>query len=504
MSRTFWLDAAFIIVLIASALIVRIPIAVERNIMPAGDVFNLQHIADHIIRGTYPPGENRLPGLPALILLTRPFPVDPVNAAVGISITISSLMLACLYGIGRTLRIHRVPLFATLSLSIFDPLLTIGAVRPLSDATFLFFLSLYIFLITKELASNVPPPRRALIFIGLATVAMFLTRFEGVAVAALTLPLLWLKLPWRKVLTAISIPFIAGLLWIPAHIHIHGSLAGGYLVAFSDPSGDFGNIHAVPSKIFTMVKSAGWGNAWTLPAYETDQEPKEEALERLIPQGGWWISLLALVGIPWLLITARKAALPLLLAAAGYMSILSLWFLYSRFVVPLVPIFYLTAAAGGSFLITALGRKALAATIVGLAFMWFLWTEAPHLHKQALGRAWESNQKGYSLFHGLRKTAQLHESTAYWTEAHAFATLYLKENGFYFNRHPNNSPEELYQLMRERKIKHLVNSADDERVASVRKLLQDRGNIASTTTYLSFIWADNSFETTDVDHLAWP
>lgn len=502
---SIWLDLTLIIVLIAAALFVRTPIALERKIMPAGDVFNLQHIADFMVRFDYPPKENRLPGFPALILLTRPFPVDPVQAAVGISLALSSLMLACLYGIGQTLGIHRLPLFAVLSLSVFDPLLTIGAVRPLSDATFLFFLSLYLFLVTRVMVSSETPGRRSLLLIGVATAAMFFTRFEGVAVAALTLPLLWLKLPWRKVLTAISIPFIAGLLWIPVHIHIHGSLTSGYLAAFSDPSGDFGNIHAVPSKISIMLKSAGWGNIWTLPAYEIDQEPKDEAISRLTAQGTWWMGLLAIIGMPWLLITKRTAALPLLAAAAGYMSILSLWFLYSRFVVPLVPIFYLTAAAGGSFLIHTSPKKLrnlfILATSVFL--IWVLWTEAPPYHHQALGRAWESNGHGYAHFLSVRETAKLHEPTAYWTEAHAYATLYFKENGFYLNRHPDASPEELYELLRDHRMKNLINVGEDERLSALRELLRARGNITATTTHRSFYVADKSFETVDVDHLSW-
>lgn len=502
-----WLDLAFVGVLVTAALVIRIPIALERKIMPAGDVFNLQHIADFIVRFDYPPKENRLPGFPALILLTRPFPVDPVQAAVGISVTLSSLMLACLYGIGRTLNIHRIPLFAILGLSVFDPLLTIGAVRPLSDATFLFFLSLYIFLITHTLVFPLAPRRRWLALIGVVTVAMFFTRFEGLVIAALTLPLLWLRLPWRKVLTAISIPLIAGLLWIPVHIHIHGSLAGGYLNAFADPSGDFGNINAVPGKILIMVKSAGWGNAWTLPAYEIDQEPTDEAISRLTTQGTWWIGLLAIIGMPWLLITKRTAALPLLLAAAGYMSILSFWFLYSRFVVPLAPIYYLTAAAGGSALFSIAKRHKfaeLSAIIISIFFAWILWTEALPMHKQALGRSWESNGHGYAEFLAMRETAKLHEPTAYWTEAHAYATLYLKENGFYLNRHPDASPEELYKLLRDHHIKHLIHVGEDERLPAVRELLRALGNIASTTIHRSFYAADKSFETVEVDHLSWP
>lgn len=499
-----WLDATLILALVASALAVRIPIALERKIMPAGDVFNLQHIADHIVRGSYPPKENRLPGYPALILLTRPFPVDPVRAAVGISLAVSSLMLACLYGIGRSLNIHRIPLFTILGLSVFDSLLTIGAIRPLSDATFLFFLSLYLFLITRALVSAALPARRSLIFIGVTAVAMMFTRFEGVAIAALTLPLLWLKLPWKKVLIAISIPLIAGLLWIPVHLSIHGSLAGGYVNAFSDPSGDFGNLRAVPAKFMTLIKSAGWGTAWTLPDYEVDQEPKAEAIPRLVAQGTWWVSLLAIVGVPWLLITRRSAALPLLLATAGYIAILVWWFLYSRFVVPLVPIFYLTAAAGASFLYTRFPKRFWPGfLLVSLGVIWILWTEAPRSHKQALGRAWESNGHGYAAFLSIRETAKLRQPTAYWTEAHAYATLYFKDNGFYFNRHPDASAEQLYELLRERKIKHVIYVGEDARLPALRELLRKRSHIVSTTTHRSFYIADKSFETVAVDNLSW-
>ncbi|MEK7556437.1 MAG: hypothetical protein AAB538_00485, partial [Patescibacteria group bacterium] len=55
-----FVDVTLIVVLVASALAVRVPIALERKIMPAGDVFNLQHIADFILRFDYPNRENRL------------------------------------------------------------------------------------------------------------------------------------------------------------------------------------------------------------------------------------------------------------------------------------------------------------------------------------------------------------------------------------------------------------------------------------------------------------
>ena len=104
----------------------------------------------------------------------------------------------------------------------------------------------------------------------------------------------------------------------------------------------------------------------------------------------------------------------------------------------------------------------------------------------------------------MRETAKLHEPTAYWTEAHAYATLYLKENGFYLNRFLDASPEELFELLRERNIKHIIQTGDDARFSALRELLSTHSNIASTTTYTSFVWADNSFEATDVDHLIWP
>ena len=50
----WWLDVILAVVLVTAALAVRTPIAIERKIMPAGDVFNFQHIAVNIIHGIYP------------------------------------------------------------------------------------------------------------------------------------------------------------------------------------------------------------------------------------------------------------------------------------------------------------------------------------------------------------------------------------------------------------------------------------------------------------------
>lgn len=523
-SGAWWLDIILVVALIAAALSIRVPVALERKIMPAGDAFNLQRITDHIARFSYPNKENRLFGYPALILLTRPLPVDPVVAAVAISITLSTLTIVCLYFTGRDFRLHPLPLLTFLGLSLFDPILIVNSIRPLSDAAFIFWLSLLVLLVTRQLTKASPPTTRNLLFIGTVITIMIFTRYEGYLVAALVFPTLWIRVPWRKLLIAAAIPFFAVLLWIPLYLSIHGSLSGGYIAELSKPGNSFGGAADVPTKFISMLRGAGWGTTWTFPAEELKNDPKNEAVIRILTNPGWWISLLAVLGAGWLLIKQRTKALPLFLALTGYITVIVWWLVYSRFVAPLLPFFYLTAAAGGSLLISILSERShtnsddlespavgrrnfvrLEASLIMVAtfFGWILWTEAPRLHKQGLGRAWEGNQNGYALFNAVRETAKLEESTAYWTEVHAFATLYLKEHGFFFSRHENESPQQIYEVMRGQRIQHIVDTSEEENLPAVVSLLKQNGNIKNTTVYRASIWADNSIEEVPVHHLTW-
>lgn len=354
-SSEAFLDTTMIVVLVAACLAVRIPIAAERKIMPAGDVFNLQHITERIIHLDYPDKENRLPGYPLLLLLTRPFPVDPIGAGVSISIAASAFTLAFLYLTGQVLGIHRVALLTFLGLSIFDPILIVNAVRPLADATFILYLSLVILLITRA-CSERPVTRRSLLAVGAATAAMMFTRYEGYMIAAFTLPTLWLRRGLRAAATAAAIPFFTVLLWIPAYYSIHGSFTGGYIAELHKPSNNFAVTSEVPAKFTALMQGAGWGRAWAVPAAELHDEHPEKAAIRTVTNPAWWISVLAVLGAAWLLGTQRTKALPLFLALAGYVAVLVWWTVYGRFTAPLIPFFYLTAAAGGCFIITALTR----------------------------------------------------------------------------------------------------------------------------------------------------
>ena len=347
---------------------------------------------------------------------------------------------------------------------------------------------------------------------------MIFTRFEGVAIAALTLPLLWLKLTWRQVFLAGLIPVVAGLLWIPAYYSIHGSFTGGYLTNFSEGSGDFGNVRLVPNKLVTLVRGAGWGATWTSPTYEIDQDPKAEAIQRLMTQGSWWISLLGVIGIPWLVITARKAALPLLLAATGYIAVFIWWFVYSRFVIPLVPIFYLTAATGASFLILAVGRaikaKSAATVAVSLGLIWILWTEALPLHQQALGRAWENNYRGYALY---QATLSLGEREGKVIVAHSFpmalTTLGFWEDqpkppnpsrAWYLEQFPDDSVTELYPKVINERPAYVLETGDDPRLPRLVQLLASNDHIKFTETFTYQAWySPEGPETVKVHTLTW-
>lgn len=509
------MDFFIVIALVGTALAVRIPIAAERKIMPAGDVFNLQHIAENIIHGAYPHKENRLPGYPLLLLLTRPLPVDPVAAGVGVSIVVSALTMGCLYLTGRTLQIKHPPLVAFLGLAMFDPILNVSSIRPLSDATFIFWLSVVVLLITRQVAQTSPPTKRNLLIIGAAITAMIFTRYEGLMVAAFAFPALWIRLPWQKLLLAALVPTAAVLLWIPVYLSIHGSFTGGYIAELNKPSNNFAVLSDVPSKLIALLRGGGWGNAWTIPAGELEEENPDKAIARAVQLPHWWTSILAVCGVAWLLASQRTHSLPLVLALLGYIAVLIWWVVYGRFVAPLVPFYYLTAAAGGSFLIIAtsqvlaatmkIGMKNVGLIVIALFFGWILWSQGLDFHRQSLARAWENNQRGYALFQAIRQTAALDEltATAYWNAGHAIATLYFKQGGFYFNLYPDDTPNELYRRLQEQNVRHIIMTGDDTRLPEVKTLLSQQGNIQDTTIHRSAIWSDNTFEEIPVLHLQW-
>lgn len=513
-------DVIVVILLILATLSIRVPIAAERQIMPAGDAFNYQHITSHILRFDYPHQEKRLPFYPILLIPSRFTAMDFIDASVATSVLMGALTVGALYLLGRQLQLHRVALLLLLGLSIFDPLLTVNSVRPFGDSTFVFTVILFLFLVTRILRASSPPPPSALLGLGVAATCMMFTRYEGFLIAALVYPLLWFRLPWKNIAVAAAIPFAISLAWIPAYLHIHGSLLG--LSYLSDASGTgFGEVSGITGNLIRMLNGSRFLGVFSLPAHELTEDSPAETVQRIVTEPSWWFSLFALLGAVWIVIRNRWAGLAILLAGTGYAFLLSWWWVYSRYVAPLSALFYLLAAAGLSSLLTAIDRRGkwlptIAVIIVLLAVSAGVFTESKTSLRTALNNAWENNNKGLALFSAMKFAAQTKESTLYWSDEHAFATLYLgyadkphtftnAAQGVYASRLASLSLEELYDYLSDHHVRNFIYAQEkyDDRLEPLRNLLQQRGRIEKTILYSSSDLATGTVETTPVYQLDW-
>lgn len=518
-------DAAIVIVLISLVIMLRVPIARERKILPAGDAFNFQHITSQIQYGNYPTKEKRLPVYPLLLLPGRLVNADPLAFSVGVSIAAGAAVVTILYALGRTLKLHRPALLLLLGLSIFDPLLTINGMRPLSDSTFLALALLTILLVTRLIRTREPVTPRWLLTIGLVTTLMMFTRYEGFLIAALLFPILATRVGFRAAAWAAVIPLVTTLLWIPAYLTIHGSVTGlAYITDATAAEGGFGETKLIPANVHRMLKGAGWARLWNHPRFEWEQEPRDEAWQRILHSPSWWLGIVAAIGVVWLLLRAKVAALPLVLAMSGYTLLLAWWWVYSRYVAPLSAVFYFTAAAGVSALLT--GAEGLRhvprwqrwSPLLALGILigggWIVVNEAGPLHATAVAQAWENNQRGYALFSAIKHASHQRERTAYATEEHAFATLYLgmvneprsRINpglGFYVSRYPEASIEELYGLLERYQIRQLIATDTDSRIPPLVKLLEADGRVQATTRFYEIDLRELDTLTIPVYTLAW-
>lgn len=513
--RRHTLDILAVIALLAATLVIRGSIAWERRIMPAGDAFNFHQITGYLLHGRYPKTEKRLPVYSLLLIPGRVIHAPLIPTSVTISLLASGGVVVCLYLLGRHFSIERFILLPILGLSIFDPLLTINGIRPLADSTFLFFTVLTLLLASRAVAAR-PPTLRQLLLLGLSTPLMMFTRYEGFVVAITIFPVLLWKLGWRNALRAATIPLVASLAWIPAYIYIHGSLTGlSYVTDAAAPGGGFGDVHEILPNLDRMVNTM-WKRAWAAPAFELSEPKPEAALVRTAVMPAWWLSLLALIGIPWLAIRRPSSGLMVLVALSGYSLLLAWWWVYSRYVAPLSAIYYLTAAAGASALF-AFGSR-LRWPLVKWAsialVVWIFIASSPDMHKHALGTAWENNYRGYALYRATLLVAQ-EKGKAVVANSFPMALTLLGawvENpeptnparAWYLEQFPDSPAEDLYQKLTAVQPAHLLESRDDPRLSELATLLKNAGHVTSTEVFTYAPWyTSGPPETVRVHRLQW-
>lgn len=520
--RRYFLDLLLLMVLVVVTLVVRLPIARERQIMPAGDAFNLHSIASHLRYFDYPVHEKRLPGYSLTLLVGHILKLPMIPTSIAVSMTAGVGVVVGLYVLGRVLAIQRAALLALLGLSVFDPLLTMNAIRPLADSFFLFWVVMSVLGITWLLRAGSQSKVSVLWLTGLAITFMMFTRYEGFLIAGLLIPLLFFRLRVTRVLLVAVLPTLATLLWIPAYLYIHDSFTGlSYITDATAAGGGFGEVGLIPENVRRML-STSWQRVWAVPAVELTQTPEEEAAWRVFSSGSWWISLLGLLGIPWLIIRNRLAVLPVLFAATGYTILLAWWWVYSRYVAPLEAVFYLMAAAGLGIFLTVIERvwrrRWLAGTVLAILLVIGIQAvfriEALALHKVTMSQAWESNRKGYALYKALDWASRQDGLVGYVTGEHLVATLFLgtyeqpktAENpsqGVYLPSKDMVSPDEIARQWEALGVAYIVETLDSPRMLEVITYLDSAGKLEVARVFEYVRWDDWDVEKVVVYRTRW-
>ncbi|MEK7499656.1 MAG: hypothetical protein AAB649_03550, partial [Patescibacteria group bacterium] len=505
-------------------LAVRIPIAAERKIMPAGDAYNFQHIASYIQFGKYPSKEKRLPAYPIFILIGRSIGFDPILTSIGISIIASTGTIVALYVLGRVFNFNRAALVGFLGLAIFDPLLINNAVRPLADGLFVFFVALTYLLVAFFLQNPTQATSRLRILTSIIITFLMFTRYEGFLIAALTAPFLFIKLPWKQVAIMAALPIIAVMLWIPAYKSIHGSITGlSYVTDATNPNGGFGELALLPDNFGRLMNGAGWKRVWSYPIEIFEQGVSLQTIGMLLTTPNWWVGVLSVIGLVYIVVAFGFSGFTILLSALGYALLLSWWWVYSRYVAPLSILFYFGAAGGFSVLLLAIQailqrvnpKTTFIASIVPLFIIPIMKTEIPLLDNAALSRSWESNRKGYALYDAMVTTAKEDGLVLYATKEHANATLYFgtldekksaknPAKGIYLSDWPTINANELYSELTEYKPQFFIETDYDTRIPALVELLKSRGNVKNTRTFKEARWDTYDIEITNVYELAWP
>lgn len=398
-----------VIALVTFTLGERTYLAAQRNIMEAGDSFNFLSLAQAYSQGRLVKGEKRLPLYPLTILVAwKGLGLDPLVAATSISVLAGGATTALLYILGRRMKIRPLPLAVFLLLWTLEPVTNSVGIRPLADSLFL-FLVVAATLAATIVGSSLWAALRA----GGMIALLMLARFESMVLAPVLAVMLRLRLPWRRVFLAALPMLLLYAAWIPYSLYIHGTITGGYFTEWSDKEGAVGGRPGdVPKKLQRIAAGVGWSRPWTQADWVLEQS-EGNPLPRLLSSASWWVGMLALIGVPWLLLTARRAAVPFLAIFLVFTGLYSMWVIYGRFVAPGVPAFYVSAAAGASALFSiafSLFRpRVLRAVAVGAITIFLLWIvreEAPGLMRATALRVFDNEGSGYSMVLAIRELTQ--------------------------------------------------------------------------------------------------
>lgn len=506
------MEVCVVVALVMVVVAERGVVAYQRRIMPAGDVYNYQNIARHILEFDYPAQEKRLPGFPVLLAIATSVGFDATQAGIVISIISAAATTVVLYVLGRHFGFPIFPLAACLLLLAVSPIFALNGIRPLADSYFLFLMVLAVYVATAA-----RPTRRLALAAGFILVLLIFTRYDGIPIAFFLLLCLRLRMPWKLVMWAALPPLVAGLLWLPVAKQVIGSFEEfGYV----RDAGQNASFATLPVDYLRLVKSAGFGRAWAITDIWSGDETLEREAKQMPYQLGWWLSVLGSFGVAWMVFSLRTRAWPLLLTFLVYPVAPAWWFTYSRYVGP-ISVFYIfsvVAGAAGVWVlasrllvkIPAVGRVAVTTGLAAL-LMAAVWQVVPVYYREAQGKSFDNNGRAYSLYLALQSLREGEERVVLSYD-HLAAVMILGRvdeprgalnagRGMYLSDTGGASVEDMAQYIRERRAEMLVDYGESDMTALVA-YLQKQGVIVQTET-VEWPRKDGEIDRTHLHYLVW-
>ncbi|MBI1833789.1 MAG: hypothetical protein HYR90_03095 [Candidatus Andersenbacteria bacterium] len=340
----FWIDFLVVALLGNFGIIFRTMLVQNRMRMPAGDAFNFINGATELLYGKYPPQEKRPPFFSFLIAILDSFIQDPIDTSHIIIVISGVLGIIFMYFIGRYFGVYR-PVMAGFSfLALFDPLLALYGVRPLSQGLFFALLTL-----TVLLALHIKTSRWYLAAMALSFTALALTRQEGVLISAVVWALLFLKLPWKKVLLVALMSCVFVAPWFVVIARSTGSPfkfpgSEAYVEEFASGERGTKDPRVVLAGI-AEISMETWAIAWNSSVLVTP-EGEESADNTPDAIAAFLVALLAIIGLGWMTVR-RPKDMAIFFAAFALIVVIAAWYRASgKYASPFISTWYICAAAG--------------------------------------------------------------------------------------------------------------------------------------------------------------
>lgn len=339
---------------------------------PPGDVFNFITIAQGIPQGIYSADERRLPFYPLLILMAHTV-LEWEYAGLVVAVAASLAGLLALYTLGRTLGFSKTALVALLLVLQTHPQL-MTATRGYADTT------LFALLPATLLALFRARTWKGVVLVGVLCGAMALTRYEGLAAAAVLLPL-WFLFPVGRPRRYAAIAVLVWILSLTPYLLISAAnnrppFGVGYVADIEGPEGyGSANFREFWDSGRTIWQRNGLFGAWKIPyaiAREIAEDPfaTPRILAARLTAPGEPLALFALLGA-LVLLRRRWPVLLFLLAATAAASAPPAWFNpLRRYDIVVLPLLFLLAASGVSAIQSLLERGTAFGGSAGRAIRW--------------------------------------------------------------------------------------------------------------------------------------